>query len=134
MKGLNWGKIFKKPSQHCTSGAAWTFFLLTGQDYKRIASNDMVAIGGDARDKKSKIQALKRDLLKKEGVYWGRVCNGNKAGNSPANNPEGCYHSFVLTIGDNGVTNYQTMQAAFSLNSKFGIKTYTKTNLQKRLL
>merc|ERR1712126_161072 len=132
-RGLNWGKVMKNPAQHCTSGAAWSFFLLTGKDYKRLSNNDLVAIGGDAKDKNKELQEFKTGPLQKEGVYWGRVCNGNKNGKSPVDNPEGCFHSFSMTIGDNGVVIYQTMQAAFTMNHKFGIKRYPKDKFAEKI-
>ena len=76
----------KKPSQACTAGAVWSFFLLTGKDYKRLSNKDVVAIGGEAKDKSKELQEFKTGPLKKEGVYWGRVCNGNRNGMSPVDN------------------------------------------------
>ena len=93
----------------------------------------MVAIGGEAKDKSKELQEFKTGPLKKEGVYWGRVCNGNRNGMSPADNPEGCFHSFSMTIGDNGVAIYQTMQAAFAMNHEFGIKRYSKNKFAEKI-
>ena len=91
--------------------------LIRAEDLKTICDD----IGGEPEDKDQILNEIKNRILKKDGVYWGRVCNGNYLGTSPVDNPDGCFHSFVMTIGDNGVTIYQTMQGAFTLNSKFGI-------------
>ena len=133
LQGLNLGTLMKKPAQHCTNGAAWSFFLLTGKDYRRFSNKDVVAIGGEAKDKNKELQKFKTGPLKKEGVYWGRVCNGNKNGKSPVDNPEGCFHSFSMTIGDNGVAIYQTMQAAFAMDHEFGIKRYPKDKFAEKI-
>ena len=127
------GKVLKKPSQACTAGAIWSFFLLTGKDYKRLSNKDVVAIGGEAKDKSKELQKFKTGPLKKEGVYWGRVCNGNRNGNSPVDHPEGCFHSFSMTVGDNGVTIYQTMEFAFAMNHEFGIKSYPKDKFAEKI-
>ena len=95
--------------------------MLTGQNSQDLGSKGIVSIGGEPEDKDQILNEIKNRILKKDGVYWGRVCNGNYLGTSPVDNPDGCFHSFVMTIGDNGVTIYQTMQGAFPLNGEDGI-------------
>ena len=43
-----------------------------------IESEEAIAIGGEADRKDMILDDLRNNILSKEGVYWGRVCNGNK--------------------------------------------------------
>ena len=81
MVGLNWGIRIENPSQHCTVGAIWAFYLLTGLNAQFETRNSFRIGGGGVKE----IDEIKHALMK-EGVYWGRVCNGNKNGNSPVDN------------------------------------------------
>ena len=119
MVGLNWGIRIDNPSQHCTVGAMWAFYLLTGLNAQFEIRNSFRIGGGGIKE----IDEIKHALMK-EGVFWGRVCNGNKNGNSPVDNPSGCFHSFVMLIQDVDVTIYQTMQGSWAMSSEYGIKSY----------
>ena len=129
MVGLNWGIRIENPSQHCTVGAMWAFYLLTGLNAPFEAGNSFRVGGGGVKE----IDEIKHVFMK-EGVYWGRVCNGNKNGNSPVDNPSRCFHSFVLLVKDDMATIYQTMQGSWTMSSKYGIKSYTRQEFSKKIV
>ena len=94
--------------------------------------------GGDCCDKpqerQKRLEEIKNVLLKHDGVYWGRACNGNNDGKSPTDDPAGCFHSFGMIVGDNDVTIFQSMIYAWTMGSKYGIKTYTEKEFPEQLL
>ena len=126
-----WGKKKALTAQHCTSGAYWAYFLLTGM--KKVPENhENIALSGTLSDKRSRKLQIER-VIRKEGVYWGRVCSGNDDGQSPIDNPTGCFHSFAMSIGNNGVTIYQTMQSGWTMASDWGIKTYSSKEFKNKI-
>ena len=129
MLGLNWGIRVDNPSQHCTVGAMWAFYLLTGLNAQFEIRNSFRIGGGGIKE----IDEIKHALMK-EGVYWGRVCNGNKNGNSPVDNPSGCFHSFVMLMKDDTITIYQTMQGSWTMSNKYGIQSYTTKDFSKKIV
>ena len=128
---MTWGKKKALTAQHCTSGAYWAYFLLTGMN-KVPENQENIPLSGTLPDKRSRKSQIER-FIKKEGVYWGRVCSGNDDGQSPIDNPTGCFHSFAMTIGNNGVTIYQTMQKGWTMASDWGIKTYSSKEFKNKI-
>ena len=129
LTGLNWGHKIENPSQHCTSGAIWAFFLLTGLNAQFAVKNSLRIGGGGINN----LDELKHSFIQ-DGVYWGRVCNGNRNGNSPFENPSGCFHSFVILVKNDEVTIFQTMQGSWTMASTHGINSYTYEEFSEKIV
>ena len=125
----------ENPSQHCTVGAYWSFYLLTGVSEKTaVLEHENVRIGSGGV-KKLDTFSFEDGFFPADGVYWARACHGNKKGKNPIDNLVlVCPHTFVMTIGDNGVTVYQTVQAAFPMKSEDGIKTYNQEEFADKVI